>query len=557
MKKVFFLACVGMAFVCCSFGGENFSNLRDFINGEIAAGKKIIKVPEGRYELEPSKGSHLLFDGLSDISIDARGVELVCKQTVNAILVRNCKNFKIEGLSIDYDPLPYTQGKIVAMSEDKQIHEIELFGGYRGLDMIGEANRYEIFDKQKRILKTITYEIKSYEKLSDRKLRVAKRDYLKNHPFKNEEIGDIVVFSMPSRKGAGGHAVMALNSVGVTFKDITLYTSPAFGFYDGECDKVLYDSVRIARRDKNDYAAREVPRVRSLNADGFHSGSAACGPTYLNCECSWNGDDSIAVHGSYYLVWSDCRGDSLRVSSRSGKFPFKAGDKIEIFKTDASVEYAKIEEISRGSPPTKEEIAWFETLPIYPVFKTTKSFYGDIYTIRLDRPVEVARRSMIMNTAQMGNGFKIKGGKFGNNRSRGIILKAGGIVDGAEISGSWMESIKVAPEWYWFEGGHSDSLIIKNCTIRCGSGPAISINSPTLDEKAFSPAGADGKVSIKNNTFRYAFNPCIFATSIGELKMSGNKLVLEEEPIYNYKYRTHMRVVCDEPVVLINCKNAE
>ena len=32
MKKVFFLACVGMAFVCCSFGGENFSNLRDFIN---------------------------------------------------------------------------------------------------------------------------------------------------------------------------------------------------------------------------------------------------------------------------------------------------------------------------------------------------------------------------------------------------------------------------------------------------------------------------------------------------------------------------------------------
>ena len=200
-------------------------------------------------------------------------------------------------------------------------------------------------------------------------------------------------------------------------------------------------------------------------------------------------------------MWSDCRGDSLRVSSRSGKFPFKAVDKIEIFKTDASVEYAKIEEISRGSPPTKEEIAWFETLPIYPVFKTTKSFYGDIYTIRLDRPVEVARRSMIMNTAQMGNGFKIKGGKFGNNRSRGIILKAGGIVDGAEISGSWMESIKVAPEWYWFEGGHSDSLIIKNCTIRCGSGPAISINSPTLDEKAFSPAGGRRKSFYKKQYF--------------------------------------------------------
>ena len=31
MKKVFFLACVGMAFVCCSFGGENFSARGDIL----------------------------------------------------------------------------------------------------------------------------------------------------------------------------------------------------------------------------------------------------------------------------------------------------------------------------------------------------------------------------------------------------------------------------------------------------------------------------------------------------------------------------------------------
>ena len=40
------------------------------------------------------------------------------------------------GLTIDYDPLPFTQGRIVSLSEDKRVHEIELFDGYPTADKV-------------------------------------------------------------------------------------------------------------------------------------------------------------------------------------------------------------------------------------------------------------------------------------------------------------------------------------------------------------------------------------------------------------------------------------
>jgi hypothetical protein len=36
----------------------------------------------------------------------------------------------VRGLTIDYDPLPFTQGRITSFAEEKGVHEIELFDDY-------------------------------------------------------------------------------------------------------------------------------------------------------------------------------------------------------------------------------------------------------------------------------------------------------------------------------------------------------------------------------------------------------------------------------------------
>ena len=80
------------------------------------------------------------FKNLEDVTVKAYGAELICTQTIAAIRIENCRNLKIEGLVIDYDPLPYTQGKIVSMSDDKMSFEVEIFEGYGDVKNIEWGN---------------------------------------------------------------------------------------------------------------------------------------------------------------------------------------------------------------------------------------------------------------------------------------------------------------------------------------------------------------------------------------------------------------------------------
>ena len=71
-------------------------------------------------------------------------------------MIQHCTNLTIRGLTIDYDPLPFTQGRIVKMSADKKVHEIELFDGYPRTDTIIPF-KYAIFDPETRDLRYGNY----------------------------------------------------------------------------------------------------------------------------------------------------------------------------------------------------------------------------------------------------------------------------------------------------------------------------------------------------------------------------------------------------------------
>jgi len=105
-------------------------DMQGCIDAQIAAGKKHIVVPPGSYRVTPRARQHLILRGLTDVTIVADGVEMICTQTTRALTVADCRNLTVRGLVIDYDPLPYTQGRIVTLSEDSLVHEIELFDGY-------------------------------------------------------------------------------------------------------------------------------------------------------------------------------------------------------------------------------------------------------------------------------------------------------------------------------------------------------------------------------------------------------------------------------------------
>ena len=65
-------------------------DLQGFIDKELAAGKKEIVVPPGRYRVKPKHAEHLVFKKLNDVTIVADGVEMICTETTRALLIADC-----------------------------------------------------------------------------------------------------------------------------------------------------------------------------------------------------------------------------------------------------------------------------------------------------------------------------------------------------------------------------------------------------------------------------------------------------------------------------------
>ena len=85
-----------------------------YIRGELAAGRSAIKVPKARYRLVPGDGEtcYLELRGLSDVAIDFSGSELVGAVRTRMFSLQSCTNVTLRNVSIDYETLPFTQGRI-------------------------------------------------------------------------------------------------------------------------------------------------------------------------------------------------------------------------------------------------------------------------------------------------------------------------------------------------------------------------------------------------------------------------------------------------------------
>ena len=253
-------------------------DLQGFIDGRLKAGEHRIIVPPGRYRVTPRHGTHLLLKDLADTEIVADGVEMVCTQTCRALVFENCRNVRFRGLAIDFDPLPFTEGRIVAMAPDKRWVEFEVFQGYPERQV---QERIEIYDPATRRLRRETAGwSKEIESLGNHRYRATKPKWYRfQKDWDTEQVGDILVTAHSFPDGAVGHAVTSERCQRLKLEDITLYAASTFGFVEHESDGNTYLRCKIDRRDPaDDPVKRGFPRMRSLNADAFHSGGGRSGP---------------------------------------------------------------------------------------------------------------------------------------------------------------------------------------------------------------------------------------------------------------------------------------
>ena len=503
-------------------------SLPQWLSAQLKPGVKQVTIPPGRYYVEPYKREHLALVGLRDVEIIADGVELVCTQTTRAITIYDCYNLTIRGLTIDYDPLPFTQGRITEISSDKRQHTIELFAGYPSATTI-EARKYEVFDQDTEELATYTYHEFSVEKISARRFRVKKAAHHLAE-YAGESVGDLVVIaSVDAPDGSIPHAIYATKCVALAFDGVTLYSSPTFGFCEEDCMGSVYRGCVVDRRPAGtDLTPRGHRRMRSLNADAFHSKHAKVGPIYKSCIARYMGDDAIAINTDYHLVMASA-GDTLRVVGKHGKVPsLEVGDKVQLVSFDGTrLEDATVQSIQSAGALSGSEKQFISQMNLIGDVKAKTLQAVQAYEVRLNREVALPMGSVIAAAGRLGSGFAIIDCTLGPNRSRGIIVKAGhGLISGNTLVGNWGESIKVAPEINWLEAGGSDGLVIENNTITDPRSVAIAVYA-VAGNGEIAPAGLHHDITIRNNHITGAPAPAIYVTSTLGLSGKGNTIQLD------------------------------
>ncbi len=530
---------------------EGTFDLQRFFNDEITAGKTLISIPPGQYRVTPRNGEHLHLEGLRDIQIIADGVEMVCTETVRALTLIDCRNVTLRGLTIDYDPLPFTQGRIVKLSDDSMIHEIELFEGFPESAQI-ENYKYEVFRGDTRALRYGSYYEFEIEKLSPRRIRITKGDQYRGPEWHLEQVGDIIVIAVSHVLGKRLSAAVAVSdSTAITLEDVTLYASDGFGFVENNCHGTTYRHCRVDRRPlEKDLHSRANPRIRSLNADAFHSISATLGPSYLDCFARFQGDDCINIHGDYHLVM-ECRAEQLRVLAKR-ELNLKPGDPVELITyggfrlPDARVVATKPEGEIQAS-----EREFLSGQGMHPRIRSGEMVHK-AYRVTLDRAVDLPRGSLIGAINRMGNGFRVVGCDFGFNRSRGILIKASqGEVRGNRLQECWMEAIKVAPEFWWLESGSSNDVTIADNQISSCRDVAIAVYAHA-NSGDIASSGLHNNIRIIGNEISACPLPGIVVTSTKELELRDNRLDSNGSlPISPSKLR-RFSIQIPEPVVLRN-----
>ncbi len=507
-------------------------DLQGFIDAAIKGGSKRVVIPPGRYRVTPKGNRHLLFKDLADTEIIADGVEMVCTQTVQAIGFAHCRNVHLKGLTVDYDPLAFTEARITALAPDKSWAEFQIIQGYPDDSL---EQRIEIYDPATRELRRGPANWSNdFQPLGDHRYRIAKSPgYHYYGKADTERVGDVLVTNNRFPAGAGGHAIVLAQCSAMKLEDVTVYSSQAFGFMELECDASVYLRCKVDRRaPEDDPVKRGFPRMRSLDADAFHSIGAAKGPAILDCTAKFQGDDCVNIHGVYHLVTA-ADGSTLRVAAL-GAMTIHPGDPVQFlpFAGERPPDAVAVN-VEPAAGINDAEKIFLQELSLNN--RIRQQFLGGkaaFFKVTLDRATPLAAGSAVCAAHRLGDGFAVKGGDFGYNRSRGILIKAShGEVSGNRITHGWMAAILLQPEFWWQEAGSSSDVTIQDNVITGCRRPAIEVLATGGDRQPL-PAGAHTAIRITGNTIAQSAWPNIHVTSTTGLALGANRLTPADPEVF-------------------------
>ncbi|MCL5270742.1 MAG: right-handed parallel beta-helix repeat-containing protein [bacterium] len=490
------------------------------IQAAIAAGPGAEVVLEaGRYRLAAHQGGNwpLAIRGADGLTLRGAGAqtELVVTNPANyCLIVDRSRSVTAAGFAVDYDPLPFTQGRIVAADKAGKTFDLELEAGYPALDQPYFAATEEpygrwgmIFDPAERHLKEHAPDnvfIKSWEPLGDRRWR------LHPAPEHAHNVGAMAPgdrFVHLARLSGGTLAIT--NSEGCAFENVTVYASPGLCAVVSGCRGTRIRNYQVCWRPG-------TTRLISSDSDGLHCPDNPEGPRVENCLFEGMADDAINIYNRPAQV-AEVISPTEIVAARGGRI--EPGDRLEVYdaragRVRADVTAAQTRRAGRG--------AWriqFDR-PVPGVQPGEKPDFGDL----------------IYNLSRCGAGSAIRNNIFRLSRRYGVFINSiDGVVENNLFDrlGGWAivldNEISV-----WQQGPPSRGLLIRNNVFRgvaytghYGDNPL----SGTIRIVSQSTRGpAEGRpirgIRIDNNAFENVRTAAVSIGSATDINLKNNAIRL-------------------------------
>jgi hypothetical protein len=434
--------------------------LNTLIQTAITSGQPSLRLPAGTIRLDQT----IEIKRAKNLEIDGTGTTLVMTgATQSTLRIKDCDGLTLRGLTLDYDPLPFTQGVITRA--DARTVEFTVDEGYPDLDADYKGATYFFTPDGKRHSSFADfYKSSRFDVVSPRKGRAHFGENLPAIP----SAGDLMVVDRRHMPGVASAVEIRGNTGPVSIREVTMRASPSIAFVGryGE-GLVTFDHVTIRPGPPPTNATR--PRLLSTNADGINFAQSRVGPLVENCDFSGMGDDSFNVHGFLFPVMRVLSPTRLLIAYKygAGSFtrPIRAGDTVRLHSEGAFaiVGRSALSAFTPLDSPGDITAAEFRAL-----FPTYRSDSYTVYRVDLTSPLDARPGQWIDLPALNCPGYVVRENYFHDHRGRGLrIMGDDGLVENNRFERITKSAISVGPEIaYWREAGWVENLVIRGNTLR-------------------------------------------------------------------------------------------
>ena len=494
----------------------------------VAAGRSELKVPPGVYRMD----APVVLRKVRGFTLDGTGVTLIRTQPANVFTLNACDDITVRGFTIDYDPLPFTQGTVTAV-DDQGTFDFEVHAGYPDL---GPQTRYHvayIFDGRTRLWKQGVADLYGRLEVLDARRGRFDPGVATGAPV---EVGDRVSIN-PRRSNTFW---LGEGSSRITLEGIRVWSCPGaaiLGRFAGEGHVIRNLTIERGPRP----AGATEDRLMSTNADAVNYGISRSALRMEDCDLGFMGDDALNIHGPVFPVVKVESATSVLVVRPWGRQKFhlvmRGGEQLRVLApgTFAPLGRAVFASIEPVADHGLERAYLFRFLPPFKARKPDAPH--TVYRVTLAEPVTLEVGQSLDHPASLGSGFVVRGNHFHDNRPRGLRLQASdGLVEGNRFERIATAAITVGAEYgQWGEAGWSEGLVIRgNSFVDIGRGfvvndtnkapAAVSVFGSHAGPDEPFPQGHRGIV-IEGNRFERVRPAAVYVYAAKDVVIRGNTVV--------------------------------